>query len=60
MRIKFVICLFVSRNESEPSEASLLNLVVVSLPKVLKPVTRVEATVISTRETTRGKMGRRA
>lgn len=51
---------YVSRNSSEPSQASLLKLAVVNLPKVVKPDTYCEETTISNNMAARGNMGWRA
>jgi hypothetical protein len=51
---------YVSRNENEPSKASLHNFAVVNLPDMAKPETYREATTISTGMAARSKMGWRA
>ena len=59
-RAKFVVSGHVSRSASEPSEASLRNIAVVSLPEMVKPDTCSEATTIRSCMAARGSMGWRA
>ncbi len=58
--IEFGISDYVSRNVSEPCQASLRTVVVVSLSDVVKPEIRMEEMAESTLGAIRGKRGRRA
>jgi hypothetical protein len=59
-RSKFIASGYVSRNASEPSQASLRNFAVVSLLELVKPETYREATTKSSGTAARSKMGWRA
>jgi hypothetical protein len=59
-RSKFIACGYVSRNVSEPSQASLRKFAVVSLLELMKPETYREVTTKCNGTAARSKMGWRA